>query len=88
MLSAPRPPAEVSIPDNYRILHQFIAKSRWLEHLEKKKMENIIPLVTITHNDVQMPGLKRHIEAMLSRLQSTLPPGEHFVRRLISTRPT
>jgi len=86
--SAPPPSTELSIPDNYRILHQFIVKSRWLEHVAGKDVSKLIPLVTITPSDPQLPGLKRHVEALLQKLQNSLPPGEHFARRLLSTRPS
>ena len=86
--SIPPPSAELSIPDNYRILHQFIAKSRWLEHIVGKDLNKLVPLVTITPSDHMLPGLKRHIEALLVKLQASLPPGEHFARRLLSTRPS
>ena len=84
--SMPPPSTELSIPENYRILHQFIAKSRWLEHVAGKDVTKLIPLVTITPSDSKLPGLKRHIEALLVKLQGSLPPGEHFARRLLSTR--
>jgi hypothetical protein len=86
--STPPPSTKLSIPDNYRILHQFIAKSRWLEHVAGKDVSTLIPLVAVTHSDPKLPGLKRHIEALLLKLQADLPPGEHFARRLLSTRPS
>jgi hypothetical protein len=84
----PEAPVELSLPENYRVLHQFLAKSRWLKHVEGKDTTILTDLVTVAPTDTDMPGLKRHVEAFLAKLQVSLPPGEHWARRVLSTCPT
>lgn len=85
MRARPSPSETMSMPDNYRILHQFIQKEGWLAHVEGKKPEDLTALVTIKKNDPQLPNLVSHIRAHLDHYQSRLT--SYNARRLISTRP-
>jgi hypothetical protein len=84
--SRPNPSTTISIPENYRVLHQFIKKERWLEHLEGKDVASLVPLVQFKSTDPTLPRLNKHIQAHMAYYQSRLDGS--YPRRLISTRPS
>jgi hypothetical protein len=84
--SRPPAPTEISLPGEYRILHQFLQKERWIDHVKGKDHNKLVSLVTIRSNDVCMPRLHRHIHAFLVHEQAKL--SGFLIRRLIGTRPT
>lgn len=85
MNSRPPPTELLSVPENYRVLHQFIHKEGWLAHVEGKQPHVLSPLVTIKRDDAQLPGLASHIYAYLEHYQLRLR--SYHARRLISIRP-
>lgn len=84
---ARRPVKEVriSIPENHRLMHQFLDKEGWLEHLKKQSPVALNELHKITLKDLRFPNLARHVERYLLDLQKKKP--STHVRRLIGTRP-
>lgn len=85
MNSRPPPSEVLALPENYRVLHQFIHKEGWLQHVEGKEAHVLTPLVAIKRGDAQLPGLASHIYAYLEHYQSRLR--SYHARRLIGTRP-
>jgi hypothetical protein len=77
---------EPSFTENYRILHQFLQKERWLDHVHGKDTTKLIDLITLSPHDPLIPYLSRHIHAFLAHKQSRLRG--HYLRRLLSTRPS
>lgn len=75
----------VSLPENHRVLHQFLERERWIEHLDKKSPAELSKLHQITLKDLQFPNLARHVERYLLDLQKSRP--STHIRRLIGTRP-
>lgn len=78
-------PIKVSLPDNHRVIHQFLAKECWVEHLQKQAPAELLKLIYIPAKDPQFPNLARHVERYLLDLQKAKP--STHVRRLIGTRP-
>jgi hypothetical protein len=77
---------KVSIPDNHRILHQFIQREHWLEHVSGKNYKRLMDLVEVSIKDEAMPLLQKHIHAFLAHYQSRIK--NHYIRRLLGTRPS
>ena len=86
MASRPQESNKVSLPDNYRVLHQFLQKNAWIEHLEGTSPETILDLIHLRRNDPLLPKLAMHISAFLSYYQVKLG-NDYYLRRLIGTRP-
>jgi hypothetical protein len=86
MESRPHQTESLSLPDNYRILHQFIQKERWLDHVSGKDHGQLMALVDISVKDAQLPLLQKHVHAYLAHFQSRIKG--HYIRRLIGTRPS
>lgn len=75
----------MSVPDNYRVLDQFLRKEGWLAHVEGLDPVKLQALITISQNDPLLPNLAKHCAAFLHHYQQTLT--SYYARRLISTRP-
>ena len=75
----------ISIPDNYRVVDQFLTKEGWLKHVEGLDPAKLQQLVTLTQHDPLVPYLTKHCEAYLLHHQASLT--SYYARRLISTRP-
>jgi hypothetical protein len=86
MQARPAPTEKMSMPENYRVLHQFIQKEGWLQHVDGKKPHELTALVTIGQNDTLFPRLASHVRAHLECYQPRLK--SYHARRLISTRPS
>ncbi|KAF5344444.1 hypothetical protein D9756_011280 [Leucocoprinus leucothites] len=71
--------------DDFRILHQFLRKERWLEYVEGHLHEDLIPLVQYSSLDVTYGTLRDHIHSFLATIQSSLDT--YYLRRIISVRP-
>jgi hypothetical protein len=50
-------PDQVSIPDNYRVLDQFLQKEQWLEHVKGLQVPTAIQLVSYSVKDTMFHGL-------------------------------
>jgi hypothetical protein len=85
MAKRPKPSSNMSVPENYRVLDQFLHKEQWLEHVKGFDAEKLTILVAATSNDPDFPKLGGHCEAYLRHHQNTL--NSYHARRLISTRP-
>lgn len=85
-VSRPQLPVQISLPDNHRILNQFLNKEGWIQHIEGLPAARLVNLYQITLKDMQFPKLARHIEWYLLNIQSNL--NSYHARRLISTRPS
>jgi hypothetical protein len=82
----PKPELKISVPENYRVTHQFLHRQGWVQHLEGKSPSILQTLVNIKTKDSLLPGLASHIAAFLFHHQKAL--GDRYtLRRLISTRP-
>jgi hypothetical protein len=81
----PKRSTEMCVPENYRVLDQFLHKEQWLQHVQGLDAQKLKKLVTLTSKDPDYPMLGRHCEAYLRHHQSTLH--SYHARRLISTRP-
>jgi hypothetical protein len=84
--SRPPPSLEISIPENYRILHQFLHKERWIDHVAGLDAPTVIALVTFSGKDDVVGVLLKRVHAFLADVQSRLR--SHPLRRLIGTRPS
>jgi hypothetical protein len=81
------PPKDtVSLPEEYRVLHQFLQKERWIDHVVGKDIHVLVELVKIGVKDPQLPYLHRHVHAYLAYEQSMVTG--HYMRRLLGTRPS
>ncbi|EKM74463.1 hypothetical protein AGABI1DRAFT_95620 [Agaricus bisporus var. burnettii JB137-S8] len=74
-----------SYSDDFRTLHQFLRKERWLERIENQRHEDLIHIVTYSTLDTAYGGLHRHIQQFLTSTQKDLD--EMYIRRAIGTRP-
>lgn len=85
---ARKAPEELSVPDNYRTIHQFLHQEGWLTHVEGKNLEMLKTLIDPSNIALSLPKLALHIEAYLNHYQTQIY-GTHsyHVRRLVSTRP-
>lgn len=81
----PVKPPRVSIPENHRVLHQFLFKEGFVSHLEGQSPADLQTLHHIDLTDLQYPNLARHVEYYLLNLQKKRP--STHIRRLIGTRP-
>jgi hypothetical protein len=72
-----------SLPDNYRVLHQFLHREGWMEHVENVEPEELIKL--LEKDEEALPLLHRHIHAYLANQQGRLR--DRYLWRLIGTRP-
>ncbi|THH18943.1 hypothetical protein EW146_g2124, partial [Bondarzewia mesenterica] len=86
MVSRDSPSQDLALPDNFRVLHQFIQKERWLDHVNDKDSVELMKLVHIDADDHLLPYLHRHVHAYLAYYQARLH--DHYARRLIGTRPS
>jgi hypothetical protein len=86
MSSRPEPEARMALPDNYRVLHQFLFKEGWIEHVQNKEIAPLVALTELKPDDPTLPWLNRHIQAHLAFYQSRLRG--NYPKRLISTRPS
>ena len=85
MKSRPSIAQVMSIPENYRVIDQFLRKEGWLAHVEGLDPINTRALITLSQNDPLVPYLAKHCQAYLSHHQASLT--SYYARRLISTRP-
>lgn len=85
MSNRPKAPIEMSVPQNYRILDQFLKKERWVEHVEGLDPSSLRSLIIIRPSDRLAPGLAKHCEAFLQHYQDALQ--SYSACRLIGTRP-
>jgi hypothetical protein len=87
MLSTRPPPSmEISVPENYRILHQFLHKERWLDHVAGLDLSTIRELSGFSAKEKVIGSLQRRIHAYLAVAQGKLK--SYVLRRLIGTRPS
>jgi hypothetical protein len=75
----------MAVPDNYRVLDQFLQKEGWLAHVEGLDPVKLQALISLSQNDPLVPDLVKHCAAYLHHHQGTLT--SYYARRLISTRP-
>jgi hypothetical protein len=81
-------PEQLSVPDNYRTMHQFLHQEGWLTHVEGKNLEMLKSLIDPRNSELRLPNLTSHIEAYLTHYQRLIYTGNTYhVRRLVSTRP-
>jgi hypothetical protein len=86
-LASRAPMANVaSIPDDYRVLTQFLQKERWLEHVKGLDASVAIELSSFPQNDPIFGSLPRRIHAFLAKYQGRT--SNYFLQRLIGTRPS
>ena len=83
--ASPTLPSAMSVPDNYRILDQFLDKEGFLEHVQHLDPLFTQSLINIRADDSRMPNLAKHVQAYLEDLQASLT--DYYAKRLISTRP-
>ena len=83
--SRPAPTQLMSVPENYRVIDQFLRKEGWLAHVEGLDPTEIQPLVSLSQTDPLVPHLVKHCQSYLHHLQASLT--SYYARRLISTRP-
>jgi hypothetical protein len=81
--SRPPPSLEVSIPENYCILHQFLYKERWIDHIAGLDAPTVIALVTFSGKNDVVDVLLKHIHVFLADVQSRLC--SYLLRCLIGT---
>jgi hypothetical protein len=74
-----------SIPDNYRVLNQFLQKERWLEHVRGLDGSVAIELCSCSTKDAVFGSLPHRVHAFLAKYQAK--SNSHFLQRLIGTRP-
>jgi hypothetical protein len=75
----------MSVPDNYRVLDQFLQKEGWLAHVEGLDPVKLQALISLSQNDPLVPNLVKHCAAYMHHHQETLT--SYYAKRLISTRP-
>jgi hypothetical protein len=85
MNSRSKPAHTMSIPDNYRVVDQFLRKEGWLAHVEGLDPAKIQHLITLSRDDPLVPHLAKHCQSYLQHHQESLT--SYYARRLISTRP-
>lgn len=85
MNSRPKKEGKQSVPNNFRVLDQFLRKEGWLQHIEGHDVVKLRNLIALDTEDAQLPNLVKHCEAYLHHHQSALQ--SYHARRLISTRP-
>ncbi|EKM74174.1 hypothetical protein AGABI1DRAFT_133549 [Agaricus bisporus var. burnettii JB137-S8] len=71
--------------ENYRILHQFFHKEGWIEKLQRRQHERLMPLVSCSTSDPTYGTLHKHIVTFLAEAQQSSQA--YYLRRLISSRP-
>ncbi|KAF5347917.1 hypothetical protein D9756_010117 [Leucocoprinus leucothites] len=71
--------------DDFRVLHQFLKKERWLDYIEGHRHEDLMPLVKYSTLDVTYGTLCNHIHSFFSTTQSSID--SYYLRRIISVRP-
>ena len=86
MQSRPSTNQTVSVPDNYRVVEQFLRKEGWIEHVHGLEPAQLKTLIHLTRDDPLLPNLVDHCEAYLHHHQTNLK--SYYARRLISTRPS
>lgn len=82
----PLPPSRISLPENHRVLNQFLNKEGWIQCVDGLLPARIFELFQVTLKDAQFPSLSRHIERYLLDVQNSIT--SYHARRLISTRPS
>ncbi|KAF9440176.1 hypothetical protein P691DRAFT_783118 [Macrolepiota fuliginosa MF-IS2] len=70
---------------NYRVLHQFLYKEKWIERVQGHNHEHLIPLAAYSIHDNLYGTLHKHLTMLFASLQNTTQ--SYYLRRLISTRP-
>lgn len=78
-------PMMVSIPEDYRVLNQFLHKERWLDHVKGLEVKFAIEATAYSTKDKMFSGLHRRIHAFLALVQSRIH--SYTLRRFIGTRP-
>lgn len=85
METRPRPSEKMSVPDNYRVLDQFLHKEQWAQEVAGRDPKELRSLINVRADDPQLKNLARHCEAFLAECQSSLQ--SYAARRVIGTRP-
>lgn len=75
-----------SIPDDYRVLTQFLQKERWLEHVKGLDASIAIELCSCPTKDPIFGSLPDRVHAFLAKYQGKTT--SYFLQRLIGTRPS
>ena len=74
-----------SIPDDYRVLNQFLRKERWLEHVKGLDASVALELCSCSSKDEVFGSLPRRVHAFLEKYQGR--SSSYFLQRLIGIRP-
>jgi hypothetical protein len=74
-----------SYSDEFRVLHQFLRRERWLERVENEPHEPLMHIASYSTQDTAYGGLHLHINAFLTCAQLAL--NEPYIRRAIGKRP-
>jgi hypothetical protein len=86
MAKRPPPSTAMAVPDNYRVLEQFLRKEEWVQHIRDVDPRKLKGLIAVDPNDGRLPKLAQHCRAYLQCHQDSLQ--SYHARRLISTRPS
>jgi hypothetical protein len=84
ILARPNPDQMVAVPDNHRILHQFLGKERWIEHVKGKNIKNLVALVSLSRSR-RNTKIHSQVFEFLKYHQSLLVGT--YMRRFLGTRP-
>ena len=86
-MKASRAPSasSASIPDDYRVLNQFLQKERWLEHVQGVDGSVAMEICSCPAKDPVFGSLPRRVHAFLAKYQGK--SNSYFLQRIIGTRP-
>lgn len=85
LAALPAIPVTVSVPDNHRVIQQFLKKALWLEHVEGLPAALIVQLYALDPRDRLFPALLKHVERYLLDSQNKI--NNYYFQRVIGQRP-
>lgn len=85
LAAIPKEPLTVTVPDNHRVIQQFLKKEKWLPHVENRPAALLVQLYELAPQDVTFPALLKHVERYMLDSQNNI--NNFFFKRVIGHRP-
>jgi hypothetical protein len=78
---------DVSVPEDYRELNQFLLKEGWIQHLSGYSRSELSNLTDLPREDEVLKPVARDVVALMSNMQGAIGTVGYHVRRLLGRRP-
>jgi hypothetical protein len=79
---------EVTEPENYRELNQFLSKEGWISHISGCLKSDLTNLTSLPPHDDYLVPLVHQVFLLMSNIQSVIGNAGFHVRRLLGRRPS